>query len=139
MLAAYGVDTLDPGVSTRRVHVLLAMLPPHARRGGQTWSTEAALLAGVVDHLAWLTYVTLKANGAKGAKKPAGVHRPAESRPYAPQADTRKRPVDGRHAPGGKPGTEPVRASSWADAALALAGVPGVKVSTGNAPALRPP
>jgi hypothetical protein len=121
---------LDPGVSTRRVHVLLAMLPPHARRGGQSWSTEAALLAGVADHLAWLTYVTLKANGARTAKKPAGVSRPAEGSPYSPRGGGRQRPVASRHAPGGKPGSEPVRTSSWADAALALSGVPGVKVSS---------
>lgn len=113
------------------------MLPPHARRGGQTWTTEAALLAGVVDHLAWLTYVTLKANGAKSAKKPSAVPRPPESRPYSPAAVDRKRPVDTGHAPGGTPGSEPVRAGSWLDAARALAGVPGVEVVSGNATALR--
>jgi hypothetical protein len=138
LLAAYGVDVLDPAVSTRRVHVLLAQLPPSARRGAQRWSTEAELLAGVIDHLAMLTYVTLKANGAKSAKKPVPVPRPPVARPYEPAGDGRKRPVDSGHAPGGKPGSAPVRASSWADAARALAGVPGVKVST-DASSLRAP
>jgi hypothetical protein len=110
--------------------VLLAQLPPSARRAGQRWSTEAELLAGVIDHLAMLTYVTLKANGAKGAKKPVAVPRPPVERPYEPTPVDRKRRVDGGHAPGGRPGSAPVRASSWADAARALAGVPGVKVST---------
>lgn len=128
---------LDPAVSTRRVHVLLAQLPPSARRGAQRWSTEAELLAAVVDHLAMLTYVTLKANGAKGARKPVPVPRPPEVRPYTPAAVDRKRRVDAGHAPGGPPGSSPVRTSSWAEAALQLAGVPGVKVST-DATSLRP-
>lgn len=115
-------------MSTRRVHVLLRQLPPGARRGGQRWSTEAELVAAVVDHLAMLTYVTLKANGAKSAKKPAPVPRPAEERAFARADSSRKRAVDAGHAPGGLPGSGPAKAGTWAEAALALARVPGVKV-----------
>ena len=34
-MLAYGVDTLDPAVSTRRVGVLLDRLPPSALRNGE--------------------------------------------------------------------------------------------------------
>ena len=120
MLAAYGVDTLDPRVSTRRVHVLLERLPPHARRGGEAWSIESELLAGVVDHLAMLTYVTQRAHGAKGATKPKPVKRPRQraindgGQAAAPNAARPVTPQNGK-------------AGSWIEAGAALAGIPGVK------------
>jgi hypothetical protein len=120
LLAAYGVDVLDPKVSLRRVHVLIENLPPYARRGGEHWSVESDLLAGVIDYMAVLTYVMLKANGAKGAKKPQPIPRPGER-------DRRQRVAVPQHRAAGGP----VQTSGWAEAATALAGVPGVRVRSG--------
>ena len=83
MLEVYGVDVLDPAVSTRRVAVLLERLPPYARRFGEAWSTEAELLAVVSDQLAQLTWVTLRAAGAKNATRPRPLPRPG-GRPARP-------------------------------------------------------
>ena len=96
MLEVYGVDVLDPAVSTRRVAVLLERLPPYARRPGEHWSTEAELLAVLADELAQLTWVTLRAHGAKGATRPRPMPRPgqmrAPARPPAPNRGRARRP-----------------------------------------------
>ena len=118
MLAAYGIDVRDPAVSTRRVHVLLERLPPHARRGGESWSVEAELLALLVDHVANLTWVTMRAHGAKNATRPRPVPRPRRVVTAQPSAQTPGR------ADGG-----PVKTSGWMDAARMLARMPGVEVS----------
>ena len=76
-MGAYGVDVLDPAVSTRRVWGALQHLPPGALRGGEAWSTESELLAVLIDHVAALTWVTMRAHGAKSAKRPTPV--PARS------------------------------------------------------------
>ncbi len=81
-------------------------------------------MAAVVDHLAMLTYITLKANGAKNARKPAAVPRPREGAAFVSAAPVHR---EVGHAPGNR-AEGPVRAGSWAEAAAALAGVPGVKV-----------
>lgn len=121
MLAAYGIDVLSPAVSTRRVHVLLERLPPHARRGGERWSVEAELLASLIDNVAMLTWVTMRANGAKNVAKPKPVTRPQ-----------RAALGGGRPAPGGPPARStqdgPVKAATWMEAAMALVQVPGVRV-----------
>ncbi|HEX4399682.1 MAG TPA: hypothetical protein VH136_18730 [Trebonia sp.] len=124
MLAAYGVDVLDPGTSLRRVHVLLERLPPHARRGGEQWSTEAELMASLIDHVAVLTYVTLKANGAN-ASKPKPVERPPMRRRPQPKARAPRprRPLGKEQHDGDE------QTGSWADAIEAIAGSPGVRVS----------
>lgn len=114
MLAAYGVDVLDPAVTCRRVWVLLNRLPPSARDLGEVWGAEAQLLALLVDHLANLTYITLKAHGAKSVSKPRPVPRPrttqvARVQPAAASTASRS---------GG----------SWLDAAAQLAKIPGVAV-----------
>jgi hypothetical protein len=125
MLAAYGVDVLDPGVSVRRVHVLLERLPPHARRGGEQWSTEAELLATVIDHVAMLTYVMLRANGANAAK-PKPIERPKlRKRPKRATAPRPRRAVGRSEDQGDEP------TASWADAIEAIAGSPGVRVRDG--------
>lgn len=83
MLATYGVDLLDPAVSLRRVHVLVSLLPPGAASAVEddtAWSVEAHLLAHLGDAVNSLTYVTLKANGAKGAKQPPTIPRPGRRR-----------------------------------------------------------
>ena len=123
MLAAYHVDVLDPDVSLRRVHVLLERLPPHARYSGQQWSVEAELLAGLIDHLAQLTWVTLRANGAKNARRPQPVPRPG---------DRKRRPVGTRqNVPGAAApqANTAGKASDWFTAARQLAAVPGVVVT----------
>lgn len=115
MFAAYGVDVLDPAVTLRRIWVLLQRLPPAARRGGEQWSAESELLALVADHLAHLTYVTLKANGAKNVRKPAPVPRPGDR--------GRRRPVP---PPAEAPG--PRRALSWTGAVEKLSVIPGAVI-----------
>jgi hypothetical protein len=125
MLEVYGVDVLDPATSTRRVAVLLERLPPYARRFGEQWSTEAELLALLADQLAQLTYVTLRAHGAKGATRPRPLPRPgrtgAAARPPASAVhETRpeSRPAEGK-------------AGTWADALRMLAGTPGMRRKDG--------
>src|SRR5580693_5854333 len=106
IMEVYGVDVLDPAVSTRRVAVLLERLPPYARRPGEHWSTEAELLAVVADQLAQLTWVTLRAHGAKNAARPRPLPRPGIR---AQSARNSAGPPPGPAAEGGKAGT-------WADA-----------------------
>jgi hypothetical protein len=123
MLAAYGVDVLDPRVSTRRVHVLLERLPPSARRPGEQWSTEAELLALLIDHVANLTWVTLRAAGAKNASRPQPLRRPpARDRPQQHRAARAPRDPASDDDSARKAG-------SWLDAAAKLAAIPGVVVS----------
>jgi hypothetical protein len=113
MLQVYGVDVLDPRTSTRRVGVLLDRLPPEARRFGMNWSTEAELIAALVDGMNGLIWVTMRAHGAKNAPKPKPLPRPDRAVPAAtPRSGTTS-----------SPGT-------WADAARALAAMPGVQVTS---------
>lgn len=116
MLAAYGVDVLDPTVSLRRIGVLLERLPPHARRGGQEWSVESELLASVIDSVAMLTWVVARLAGDKNVQKPPPVPRPREhTRMPAPAGN-------GNSSPG------PVKHARWSDAIESLMGMPGVRV-----------
>jgi hypothetical protein len=124
MLAAYGVDVLDPQVSTRRVHVLLERLPPWSRLPGEQWSVEAELLAALIDHVAQLTYVTLKAAGAKGATQPTAVRRPPRRLGPRPPA---QQPADPRAEQQFGPG----KTASWADAVKRMSVMPGVVISDG--------
>lgn len=128
MLAAFGVDVLDPAVSLRRVHVLLERLPPHARRGGDHWSTEAELLAGLTDHVAFLTWVTLRAHGAKAAK-PKPVKRPPLRDRRAPAREANH--VTRNAMPPAKADAGPVKTSSWGAAIAEIAGAEGVRVRRG--------
>lgn len=80
MLAVFGVDVLDPRTSLRRIHVLMRRLPAGALprvEAAAAWSVEAHLLAGVLDSLAALTYVTVKAHGGKPTR-PKPVPRPGQ-------------------------------------------------------------
>jgi hypothetical protein len=124
-MAAFGVDVLDPSVSTRRIGVLLDRLPPWARGGGSVWSTEAELLALIVDHLAALTWITMRAHGAKNVRKPRPVPRP-DTR-YANRVTT---PAAGGAESARNP-SEEAKAGSWAEAAEMLAGMPGMRTSGG--------
>ena len=90
MLAAYGIDTLDPKVSMRRVHVLIERMPPPARRLGEVWSDESELLALLIDHVADLTWVTARAYGGKQSR-PRPMRRP----PHRPRM-IRPGPSSGR-------------------------------------------
>jgi hypothetical protein len=119
MLAHYGVDVLDPDVSLRRVWVLARRLPAGAwpdPGSAMNWSTETHLLAHVLDALAALTYITIKAAGGKPAK-PKPFPRPAA--PRRPPA----RPGAGQRA---QPGT-----GGWAQLAQALVGQQGVVIHRG--------
>lgn len=125
MLATYGVDVLDPAVSLRRVWVLAEQLPPHARNGGLDWSTESELLAGLIDHVAYLTWVTMRVNGSKAAR-PKPVKRPADRRAVTA---ARARP---RLEPSAADGTGgEVKAASWGEAARLIAGMDGMRVHDG--------
>jgi hypothetical protein len=81
MLAAYRVDVLDPAVTPRRIWVLLQRLPPWAVRPGAEWSTEADLLALLIDHVANLTWITLQAAGARNPRRPRPLPRPKPRTP----------------------------------------------------------
>jgi hypothetical protein len=119
-MAAYGIDVHDPGITPRRLAVLVDRLPPWARQGGAPWSTEAYLLAEVIDRLDALTFVTLRAHGAKSVSKPRGFPRPPHPRPLAgrpPAADTGPGRAQSGEGPGG-----------WMRAAGELAVIPGVLV-----------
>lgn len=120
-MAGYGVDVLDPAVTPRRVAVLLRGLPPHARRGGELWSTEAELLARLVDEVSVLTYVTARAAGAKNWPKPRPLPRPRSAAARTPAPAPAPRAA-------AEPGT--VKHGTWADAILALAASPGFEVTT---------
>lgn len=116
---AFGVDVLDPQVSTRRVSDLLRRLPPSALKGGELWSTEADLLAVLVDQVAILTWVTMRAHGAKRAPRPRPLPRPPGR--WGAQV-----------APGpAQDGAGARKAGTWAEAAQALAGLPGMAVDGG--------
>ena len=75
MLAAYGLDVLDPAVSPRRVWTLVQRLPPWARSPGEDWSTESGLLALLIDHVADLTWLVAKLGGSN-SPRPTPVPRP---------------------------------------------------------------
>lgn len=102
MLAAYGIDILEPRVTLRRIWTLARRLPPGAwpdHRDPMHWTIEAHLLASVLDALAGLTYVTVKAAGGKPSR-PKPWPRPKRRRELAP--------ADGK------------RGGTWADVARAL-------------------
>jgi hypothetical protein len=116
-MSAYRVDVLDPAVTPRRIEVLAERLPPWAQSPGEAWSAEAELLALLVDHVAYLTWVTLKAAGAKNPPKPRPLARPGSARAAASQR------------PAAEPGPRGVKSGGWAQAARELAAIPGVVVS----------
>lgn len=115
MTAAYGVNVADPALTARRLWSLLHHVPPAVRRPGEHWSTEAEMLAALIDHLAYLTWVTLRANGAK-APRPRPVPRPGRAGAAAPAA-------------AGELGDGHARQTSgWGEAAELLSGLEGVIV-----------
>jgi len=116
MMAAYGLDLLDPKVTPRRIWTLAHRLPPWARLPGEPWSAEADLMALLVDHVAQLTWVTLRVAGAKGATRPKPIPRPPRAASRPPAA----RPGPPEPSPG---------AGTWGQAIAQLAAMPGVVVS----------
>lgn len=103
MLAHYGIDTLDPHVSLRRVKVLAERLPPGSwpdPDAQASWTTEAYLLAHLIDAVAALTHLTARAHGAK----------PNQPKPFP------------------RPGAAAQARTSWAKLAQTLRGNPGVVV-----------
>jgi hypothetical protein len=81
MLATYGVDVLDPRVTLRRLWSLAHRLPagswPDQTRP-MAWSVEAQLIGGLIDAVAWLTYVTVRTAGGQ-MTKPKPFRRPWET------------------------------------------------------------
>lgn len=130
MLSAYGRagDPLDPAVSTRRFGVLLERLPPHARRPGEQWSTESDLLALLIDHLANLTYVTLKANGAKSAKRPKPLPRPGDDKGKKRGRNRGSDREDQRRRDQRRDTGRQRQMSGWAAAADQLTSIPGIRL-----------
>jgi len=119
-MAAYGLDILDVArVSPRRLWVLARNLPPWARSPGEPWGAESGLLAALIDHVAELTWVTLRAAGNQAAR-PKPIPRPPRLPDGAAAASTGPRRGDGAagHA-------------AWANAIRALAGMPGVVTRDG--------
>jgi hypothetical protein len=116
MLCAFGIDVLDPRVSLRRVWVLAQRLPPWVRSMGEPWSAESDLLALVVDHLAQLAWITLRAAGAQAVTRPRPIPRPSGARL---RAESRSASLS--EPQGGK-------SSGWAGVAAQLATTPGVRV-----------
>ena len=70
LLARYGVDTLDPSVTMRRVFVLLQRLPGEYLLDPGDWDTDRHLLATVADAVHTLLWVTVKVNSKKGTSVP---------------------------------------------------------------------
>ena len=114
MAAAYGVAVQDAALTPRRMWVLLNHMPPAFRRPGEHWSVEAELLALLADHVANLTWVTLRANGAKSAQRPKPLPRPPRRAGAAAAAVA-------EHA-------AERQGSRWAALAEALTGMDGVVV-----------
>ena len=127
MQAAYGVDVLGPGISCRRVALLLDRLPPSARSLGQAWSAEAELLAVLVDHVAYLSWITARAAGGK-PKKPKPYPRPEPPQRLLGETPTRRGQA---RAARRRKQDEPRKASGWFEAANLLSGIPGVVVDDG--------
>lgn len=71
LLARYGVDTLDPRTSLRRVAVLVRHLPGgYLVEGPGSWSIEDHLLATIADAVHQLLWVTVTVNSSKNRKPP---------------------------------------------------------------------
>ena len=86
MLRAYGIDAHDPATTPRRLALALQYLPAGCWPDPEhpaSWTVEAYLLAGLVDAVRELTYLTAKVNGVKQAKRPEPVWRPGAKAPKA--------------------------------------------------------
>lgn len=83
MLAVYGIDTLAPGLTPRRLKVLLDRLPPGAAptlESPMAWSAEAHLLASVLDAIRELTWVQVAKASKRRPKPPRPTQRPGPRR-----------------------------------------------------------
>jgi len=80
MLRTYGVDTLGPGLSPRRVWVLLSNMPagavPQWTDSAAAWSVESHLLATLLDAVNMLTWVQVAKASKRKPKQPKPVDRP---------------------------------------------------------------
>jgi hypothetical protein len=86
MLAVYGIDTLDPAVSLRRIKVLSERLPLGSlpRHEPASWTHEAHLLARLNDAVDLLTWIVMRVAGSK-AKQPKPLERPGQPKPRGQQ------------------------------------------------------
>jgi hypothetical protein len=79
LLRVYGVDPQE--ASLRRVWVLTQRLPPgtwHKGEGPGSWTSEAWLLAGVLDALNQLTWVQVQKSTKKRIPQPKPTWRPGK-------------------------------------------------------------
>lgn len=93
-MALSGVTTGE--LSWRRLGVLVAGLPSDCCLArtvspGAVWSTEAHLLAGVIDNLAWANW---QRSGKKNAPKPRPVQRPGTRSGTETVKGTSRTPAD---------------------------------------------
>lgn len=80
-MAHYGLDVLDPAVTPRRIHVLLARLPAGAwpeADSPASWSLEAHLLAATIDAVREVSWVTAAANSKRPPPRPKPMPRPGD-------------------------------------------------------------
>lgn len=81
LLRVYGID--PHRATLRRVGVLVRRLPPgswHKDAGLGSWTTEAYLLANVIDALNRLTYVQVQKSSKRKVKEPKPTWRPGQAR-----------------------------------------------------------
>ena len=81
LLRVYGID--PHRATLRRVGVLARRLPPgtwHAGDGPGSWTSEAYLLANVVDAINNLTYVQVQKSSKRKIKPPKPTWRPGRAK-----------------------------------------------------------
>ena len=102
LLRVYGID--PHRATLRRVRVLARRLPPgtwHKGNGPGSWTTEAYLLANVLDAINSLTYVQVQKASKRKVKPPK---------------------------PTWRPGQKQKRKMSWSEFGAALGGTEGVRL-----------
>lgn len=90
-MTAYGLDTLDPKVTPRRMLLLLKNMRPgviNDEHSAASWSVESHLLAAVVDSVNQLGWLTAAVNAKHKPRRPKPLKRPGDK----PKA--RMRPMD---------------------------------------------
>lgn len=80
ILRTYGLDTLADPISPRRMIALLRGLPSGSLEAwtdnAAAWSTEAHLLAHLVDAVQWNTWTLARVNSKSKPKEPKPTPRP---------------------------------------------------------------
>ena len=92
-MRVYGVDPRR--ATLRRIWVLLQRFPLgawHAKDSESSWTAEAYLLAGVVDAVNQLTWITASVHSKRKPKRPEAIQRPGvrHKRPKTKWSDLHK-------------------------------------------------